>query len=176
MNKPRLLIDQDDVLAATNAKLAQMIHNNFGLNLASDTFLHHPFQSILSKEDQKKLYEAIHEVGFFTDIPVMEGAQEAIIQLQDKYDIFVATAAMEFPNSFREKYDWLQEHFPTISWKNFIFCGDKSIFAADYLIDDMPYNLATFKGKGLLFDAVHNRTENAYERVINWAEVLQKLL
>ncbi|RYF63357.1 MAG: 5'(3')-deoxyribonucleotidase, partial [Cytophagaceae bacterium] len=90
--------------------------------------------------------------------------------------VYVATAAMEFPNSFREKYDWLASYFPTIHWKNIIFLGDKSILGAEYLIDDMPYNLHTFSGKGLLFDALHNRDETAFERVMNWTDVTNLLL
>ena len=78
---------------------------------------------------------------------------------------------MEFRNSFEDKYDWLQQHFPFIHWKNVIFCGDKSIIDADYMIDDHVFNLKTFKGHGILFTASHNIHESAYTRVNNWLDV-----
>ena len=90
--------------------------------------------------------------------------------------VFIATAAMEFPNSFLDKYQWLQRHFPFIEWRNFVFCGDKSILNADYLIDDNAYNFDGFRGQGLLFDAPHNALETRYRRVHSWQEVGELLL
>ena len=174
--KKRICIDQDDVLASTHAKLVD-------LYLASDEPRHtravleqHPFEELLTQTERDEIHRQIHQPGFFADLDVMPGAQEAVIRLQEQYDVFVATAAMEFPNSFREKYDWLLVHFPTIHWRNFIFLGDKSILGADYLIDDMPYNLETFSGKGLLFDGLHNRAETRFERVRTWEDALTLLL
>ena len=38
---------------------------------------------------------------------------------------------------------WLRRHFPFIAPSNIVFCGDKSIVDADYLIDDRPRHLQT---------------------------------
>jgi 5'-nucleotidase len=173
--KPRLVLDQDDVLAATHDYLADIVFNEFGTGLSRETFDTAPFQEILSADDQKRLYKKIHEVGFFRHIPVKPQAVEVVRALSQKYDIFVATAAMEFPNSFREKYDWLMQHFDFLGCKNFVFCGSKNIINADILIDDMAYNLEAFEGRGLLFDAVHNRQIEGHQRVMNWEEI-EKLL
>jgi 5'-nucleotidase len=91
--------------------------------------------------------------SFFAEIDVVAGAQEALERLADQHTIFIATAAMEFPSSFDAKFRWLQRHFPAIPPANYVFCGDKSIIHADYLIDDQPRYLRKFRGKGLLFDA-----------------------
>ncbi|HMQ89055.1 MAG TPA: 5'(3')-deoxyribonucleotidase, partial [Flavilitoribacter sp.] len=66
---------------------------------------------------------------------------------------------------------WLADHFPFIHWKNIVFCGDKSIIKADYMIDDHVKNLLNFDGKGLLFTASHNAEETRFTRVNNWREV-----
>jgi 5'(3')-deoxyribonucleotidase len=82
---------------------------------------------------------------------------------------------MEYPESFAAKYDWLKTHFPFINELNFVFCGDKSIIHADYLIDDTPKHLDTFVGEGLLFNALHNINAKGYQRVYNWKDILEKL-
>lgn len=78
---------------------------------------------------------------------------------------------MEHPNSFTAKYEWLKEHFPFLSDLNFVFCGNKSIINADYLIDDSPRHFKDFKGQGVLFSAPHNKYKTDYVRVNNWEEV-----
>lgn len=175
MSKPRLILDQDDVLAATHDKLADIVFNEFETGLSREAFNKVAFHQILSTELSQRLYHIIQAPGFFSDIPLIPNAREAVLELSKKYEIFVATAALEFPNSFREKYDWLRQYFDFIPWTHIVFCGDKSILAGDYLIDDMPRNLKTFKGKGLLFNAAHNLEETAYQRVMNWEEILQLL-
>ena len=57
---------------------------------------------------------------------------------------------MEFPNSLREKYDWLAEHFPFITWEQIIFCGSKKAVTADYMIDDYP-KTGYFPGREIAF-------------------------
>lgn len=134
------------------------------------------------KEDYwgKKLYELpdinnfrhiIYEKGFFRDLPVMEGAQDVVKWLHNHFEIFIISAAMEFPNSLEDKYYWMQENFPFISWKNYIFSGHKYFMDADYLIDDHERNLLSFKGKGLLYTSSHNIHETRFTRVNNWEEV-----
>jgi 5'(3')-deoxyribonucleotidase len=52
-----------------------------------------------------------------------------------------------------------------------VFCGNKSILRADYLIDDLPRNLERFEGQGILYSAPHNLSVPGYVRVENWHEV-----
>ncbi|PSL49106.1 5'(3')-deoxyribonucleotidase [Chitinophaga niastensis] len=109
--------------------------------------------------------------GFFRNAPVMAGSQEVIKALSEKHEIFIVSAAMEFPLSLAEKLAWLNEHFSFISWRNIVFCGSKTIVEADYMIDDHDKNLRYFKGAPLLFTAPHNVTLTDYKRVNNWEEV-----
>ncbi|HEY4196126.1 MAG TPA: 5'(3')-deoxyribonucleotidase, partial [Mucilaginibacter sp.] len=104
-----------------------------------------------------------------------EGSQEVVKALCDKYDVYIVSAATEFPNSLIDKYNWLAEHFPFISWKNIIFCGNK-IVDVQIMIDDRIRNFAGFKGRTLLYSSPHNHFVTGYERVNSWAEVAAKLL
>ncbi|RRB07920.1 5'(3')-deoxyribonucleotidase [Larkinella rosea] len=174
--KPRIAIDMDDVLADTVGKFIDIYRRDFDTEALPTVFREKSFHELLEKDVYKKLADYVHEPSFFTDIAVMPGAQEVTRELSEKYDLFVTSAAMEFRNSLSEKYDWLDEHFPHIHWKNRVFCGDKSIIRADVMIDDMPYNLVSFQGKGLLFDAPHNRENSLFQRVHSWEDVAKALL
>jgi 5'(3')-deoxyribonucleotidase len=57
-----------------------------------------------------------------------------------------------------------------------VFCGNKEVIDADYLIDDRSRHFARFRGTGILFTAPHNARESAHLRVNNWIEVLAILL
>jgi len=54
-----------------------------------------------------------------------------------------------------------------------VFCGNKSILRADFLIDDQPKNLLRFEGQGLLYTAPHNVSATGFVRVDNWLEVAE---
>jgi 5'(3')-deoxyribonucleotidase len=113
---------------------------------------------------------------FFDVLEVMADSQRVIERLQQRYEVFIATAAMEVPTSFQAKYRWLGRYFPFISPTNIVFCGDKSILHADYLIDDNPRQLRRFQGEGILYHSHHNALVNGFKRVKNWLEVEQLFL
>jgi 5'(3')-deoxyribonucleotidase len=54
---------------------------------------------------------------------------------------------MTVPNSLGPKYRWLQRHFPFIPPTHYVFCGNKSILRADYLIDDLPATWSALKAR-----------------------------
>ena len=126
---------------------------------------------MLPHEGQELIDSYLLSDGFFEDIPVIAGSQEVLLRMSRRYGIFIATAAMAFPSSFDSKYRWLRRHYDFLSPQNFVFCGDKSILQADFLIDDMPRNLASFQGEGILFTAPHNIHTSGYRRVDSWQDV-----
>jgi 5'(3')-deoxyribonucleotidase len=173
--KPRLAIDMDEVLADTIDKFITLYKQRHQLEIALDAMHGKEFKDLLPAELYGTNRTYINELGFFRDIPVMPGSQKVVKQLCEKYDVFIVSAATEFKNSLIDKMDWLEEHFPFISWTNIIFCGRK-IIDVDIFIDDRIRNFADFEGRKLLYTSPHNVLINDYERVNNWQEVAQKLL
>lgn len=158
----------DEVIADVMPKFESIYEKEFGKSVRKEDYWG---KKIYQLENASYIRDFLHHDGFFADLPVMPGSQEVVRELSEHYDIFITTAAMEFRASLRDKFDWLKDHFPFIHWKNFVFCGDKSIIRADYMIDDHPSNLRKFEGKGLLFTASHNIHETEFTRVNNWEEV-----
>jgi 5'(3')-deoxyribonucleotidase len=126
--------------------------------------------------DAARVQALVHEPGFFEDLDVIEGSREAVLELTRHYEVFIASAAMEVPNSLAAKYRWLRRHFPFIPPSHVVFCGDKSVLDADYLIDDTPRQLRRFRGTPVLFSAPHNRDAAGYLRAADWDEVRRLLL
>ena len=122
---------------------------------------------------QPQLRDFFDAEDFFEDLALMPDAQAVLKDLSARFEIFIATQAMAVPNSLGPKYRWLQRHFPFIPPSHYVFCGDKSILRADYLIDDLPKNLLRFEGQGLLYTAPHNLTATGFVRVDNWLQVAE---
>ncbi len=116
-----------------------------------------------------------HAPGFFADLEVIAGSQEALLELSRHHDIYITSAAMEVPSSFADKFQWMEKNFPFIPPSRIVFCGDKNIVNADVLIDDRSRHFKGFRGTGILFTAPHNAGETADLRADNWNDVLRIL-
>jgi 5'(3')-deoxyribonucleotidase len=167
----RIAVDMDEVLADAVGKLIRLYNAEFSENLTIQDMWGHWMVDVLPPSRQDRLMGYLQEEDFFDDLDVMPDSQRVLERLSHRYEIFIATAAMEFPNSFGPKFRWLERHFPFLSPTRFVFCGDKSILNADYLIDDMPRHFQRFAGQGVLFTAAHNAKVAASVRVNNWLEV-----
>lgn len=120
----------------------------------------------------------VNTAGFFRGAPLMEDAVDTVRDLNEQYNIYIVSAAMEFPGSLSEKYAWLKEHFPFLSWHQFVFCGSKSVIQGDIMIDDHFKNLDNFNGQTLLFTQPHNEGHDnrGHTRVAGWKEIRSILL
>jgi len=172
----RIAIDMDEVMADTIGHFLERYNTQFGTALCVHDFHgKHVFEVI--HEDNKPLArEYFQQEDFFAHIPVMPGSPEVIEALTARYEVFITTAAMDVPCSFTAKYQWLQTHFPFISPQRIVFCGDKSIVAADFLIDDNLRQLNSFRGEGIIYTAPHNVNEQRFRRVDNWEGVREMFL
>ena len=163
----------DGVLADTDMHYLTWYYNAYGVNIPYEQMLGKPEGEGFPEKDAIRKF--ILSPGFFRTLPVIPGAVEAIKELMKGFEIYIVSAAMEFPLSLPEKYEWLQEHFPFIALNNIVFCGDKSLINADYMIDDHPKNLDKFKGVTIMFNAAHNANITHHQRVRSWQEVLDLL-
>lgn len=160
----------DGVLADIEARWLTLYEEDHGIKLGREIFT--GVRESDAFPDKEAVHKYVFTPGFFRSLPVMEGAVEAVKKLSADFEIYIVSAAMEFPLSLFEKREWLAEHFPFIDWRNIIFCGDKSIIATDYLIDDHCKNLDYCKGTPIMFHAGHNANLTHHKRVHNWEEVL----
>jgi 5'(3')-deoxyribonucleotidase len=170
-NVLRICVDMDEVMADTLAEHLRRYNQAFDEEVTPDDLAGKGLWEIAPVDRQAQLRAFLDAEDFFEDLALMPGAQEVLRQLSERFEIFIATQAMTVPNSLGPKYRWLQRNFPFIPPTHYVFCGNKSILLADYLIDDLPRNLERFRGQGLLYTAPHNLTATGFTRVNNWQEV-----
>jgi len=167
----RICVDMDEVMADTLSEHLRRYNQEFEESLTTDDLTGKGLWEVTPLDRQQQLRAFLDAEDFFEDLPLMPGAQQVLKSLSSRFEIFIATQAMTVPNSLGPKYRWLQRHFPFIPPTNYVFCGNKSILRADYLIDDLPRNLQRFEGHGLLYTAPHNKTVTGFTRVDNWQQV-----
>lgn len=166
----RIAIDMDEVMADALAELLRRYNSAYAARVTAAELRGSHLEEWVPPA-QREAVEAMYDASFFARLPVMTDCETVVRELAQRHDVFVVTAAMDVPCSFDAKFQWLQRHFPFIPASHIVFCGDKGIIDADYLIDDRARHFARFKGSPLLFSAPHNAGETRYPRVNTWREV-----
>lgn len=161
----------DEVITDSISRFIDLYRKEFNEDLSDLRIPGRTLGNTVPPDRLKRVKNYPTGAGFFKDLPLIAGAAEVVKKLQDQYDVYIATAAMEFELSFTDKFNWLKQYLPFIPWTNIVFCGDKIIIGTDYLIDDTERNLKAFKGTPIVFTAPHNAHLNEYIRVNNWQEV-----
>ncbi|PYY17033.1 MAG: hypothetical protein DMG61_03230 [Acidobacteria bacterium] len=172
----RVAVDIDEVLADALTRHLNLYNRATGENVTPELIRQVGLEAAIPPK-YRPVFELLpHEDGFFENLGVIANSQRALQILSSEFEVFITSAAMEVPRSFDAKFRWLREHFPFIPTSNIVFCGDKEIIDADYLIDDRSRHFARFRGTGILFTAPHNAREDARLRADNWEEVLAMLM
>jgi 5'(3')-deoxyribonucleotidase len=166
----RIAIDMDEVMADALSEHVRRYNAAFGADLAIDDLRGRHLEDWIPPS-QREAVEAMLDASFFDGLAVVADCEEVVRELADRYDVLVVSAAMDVPVSFDAKFRWLRRHFPFISPNQIVFCGDKGVVDADYLIDDRARHFDRFKGRPLLFSAPHNAGERRYARVDSWKAV-----
>ena len=99
---------------------------------------------------------AIHRPDLVVDfrvLDVVDGAGEALRQLNQDFDIFIATTPpWSRPKVWGEKRDWIVEHFPWLARK-MVLTHRKDLLIGDILIDDSRWRgQPDFKGDWCWFN------------------------
>ena len=167
----RIAIDMDEVMADAVTEHLRRYNRDFDEQVTVADLEGKNVWDFVQMDRHAALEAYLRSEDFFAVLGVMPDSQRVLRRLQQQYEVFIATAAMEVPTSFTAKYKWLAQHFPFIPASHIVFCGDKSVIRADFLIDDNPRQLQRFCGEGILYGTYHNIHVTGFRRVNNWREV-----
>lgn len=166
--KPRILFDQDDVLADFLGAVVEKLNKKYNKNYSIEQCT----SWNLVKNFGKESIEIINEKGFFYNLKPKKDAIEVLKRMytSGKYDIRIVTASM--PNSYEEKLEWIKKYMPFFKEEHFISCKNKSSVWGDILIDDAEHNLIDFSklGISIIYDMPHNRHVKGFKRVYDLKE------
>ena len=106
--------------------------------------------------------------GLFAKMKPMEGAIEAVHELQKHYDLFIlSTAPWKNPSAWSDKVEWVTKYLDDVFHKKMIITHRKDLCQGDYLIDDRGKNgTSEFSGEWIEFGS---------EKFPDWESVLQYL-
>ncbi len=171
-----ICVDMDEVIADALGEHLLRYNRDFNEKLTMADLHGKWIWDFVPPERLSQLERYIRTDDFFAKLEVMPHAQRVLHRLQEQYEVFIATAAMEVPTSFTSKFEWLKAHFPFIRPSHIVFCGDKGILRGDFLIDDNPRQLRRFRGEGILYSAPANVFVSEFRRVRDWTEVEKMFL
>ena len=163
----RIAIDMDEVLADAHGG-QRRLYAAEGHTFTDDALRGQELKEVAPPEAVTAVERHLHQGTFFANLDPMPGAANALEKLCEDHEVFVATAAMDYPASCAHKVAWMMRHFPFFDLSRLVMCGDKSILKADVLIDDHTRHFDGFGGQGLLFDALHNANVDWPHRLTHW--------
>lgn len=168
MSRERIIIDMDEVIADPMGAMIDWYLQEYGGSVDYGKMQEGSWSKGFPEEHRHLIRERLLQPGFFRDLPVMADSVRVLEALNERYELFIVSAATEFPNSLKDKHDWLQEHFPFLSWRQLVLCGDKRLVTGDHMIDDHVRNLEHFPGKRWLYSSPHNLSVTGYDRIRDW--------
>jgi len=168
----KVLVDMDGVLADVYLQFARMELEETGTHINMESLY-----GKLEEEAFPNFEKHVRSSGFFRTAPTIPDSIEGLKYLNDKYDVLIVSSATEFPESLKEKLEWLNENYSFIDWQQMIFCGKKDSIKGEIMIDDHPKNLDFFEGRKILFSQPHNwyMSKDDYTRVDNWKQIREIL-
>lgn len=91
--------------------------------------------------------------GFFLDLELMTNGYIALATLAQYYEIyFTSTAPWSNPDAWKEKRQWVENHFGKLAYKRLILTPNKGLLKGKYLIDDRTVNgVDDFEGEHIHF-------------------------
>jgi len=160
-------IDLDSTLNNLTDVWVDLYNKDYNDNLKY--FLTWDSHNDVKPECGRKIYDYLLKPQLFFDLDINPNAQEIVNFLSKHYKLYIITAYI--PSSCVDKVNWVRKYLPELE-NDIVFINDKSILELDYLIDDGPHNLKTFKGTGIVYDRQYNKyLGDKYPRVNNWKDV-----
>jgi len=169
-----IAVDMDGVLSDTVEQFLSWEQRETGRRKSMEEIMGKP--EIEAFPNSRKY---VFTPGFFRTAQVVKDSQDVLFESYKNYEVYIVSAATEFPQSLSEKLEWLNEFFPFIPWQRIVLCGSKEIVRAEIMIDDHFKNLNHFKGEtSLLYTQPHNALadKGRHRRVKDWQEIANILL
>ena len=169
-------IDIDGVLEDLLVPLISMYKERHTIEIPYDSFSRYDFANF-KPEVRQEFLDILHTEELIDRLEPVDGACEALADLNDRYDVFLVTATSV--DLFSHKAEWVLKHYPFIMPDRILRVPGryKSMINTDFAIDDYHENLKTDIGHRILIDAPFNRNVHdeafTFHRVKNLTEAVK---
>lgn len=181
----RLLIDMDGVITdfnKANWDMFELKHPEFRNKYPRpDPIVEFYAEDAYPDEEFKNAIRNINSSpNFFLRLDPIEGAIEALYELEKEYEVFICTAPLlENPTCCNDKLRWVEKYLGGDWVRRTIITKDKTVVDGDFLIDDKPVITGIANEpiwQRIIYDQPYNR--NIVGRRLNWTiykKVLEKI-
>lgn len=170
----RVLVDMDNTIAHWGYHMDALLDGLTGTEHMPrhDTMTQYNLHDGLTLSELSILRKAMNKPGFYRDIPVIDGAVDALHDMAlHGHEVFIVTTPWQSnPTCASDKMAWVDQHLGADWVRRTIITHDKTLVVGDVLIDDKP----TIHGVNpdphwhhVLFDQPYNREINK-PRITNW--------
>ena len=172
-------VDIDNVIAATDKKIRQLIKEYFGIDSTQSdiTNWHYSLSLPMTPQDEQFIFDQFHDQACL-DVRVLPGARQSLNELARLFQIYLITNRP--PTSKAITRSWL--HKKRLPYDQVFFLQDKSILAHQlyFVVEDRLETALSFINLGVpvfLFDYPWNRAPEQpnLHRVNSWSAVLSNL-
>lgn len=105
----QVLVDMDGVLADVYSQFSRLELEETGTVIDIESLY-----GKLESEAFPNYEKHVRSTNFFRTAPVIPDSVGGLKYLNEKYNVLIVSSATEFPDSLKEKVEWLNEHFPFI--------------------------------------------------------------
>src|SRR5215831_13755248 len=102
----RIIIDMDEVIADPMGDMIDWYNREYGLPIEYEKMLGGSWVKGFPVKHHEIIRERLYAEGFFRRLPVMKDAVKILEQMNEQYEVFIVSAATEFPNSLKDKLEW----------------------------------------------------------------------
>lgn len=186
MNKKTIMLDMDDVI--TIHGLSNLMEKFLGKKL-EETNNNTYYRQDLLGDKKDDFFKFFVTQNLYDNVDIVDNCKEVLEEICKYYDVYITTDYIwrDVPDyagdNMRNKFNFLNENFPFLDRKKYVFTGTKSIVKCDIRIDDKIENLIGDDSEKYLFTAYHNKTISKEEldklgivRVNSWLELSKILL
>ena len=168
-----IAVDVDGVLADIHTPWLARYNKDYNDDFTIQDIKSWGIEKYVKKECGKKILGYLGDPSLYEDtLPVLDSRYGVNILRNVGFRVVFVTDASFNPNL---KMKWLQKWNFLTDTKDYYEAVDKSLIAADYLIDDRKENVQSAYGKGIIFSQPWNRTLRGYFRLDSWAGVVNLL-
>lgn len=177
MNKPRVLLDCDGVIADFASLALGVIYEMTGRRIAACDIKSFDMFGMIPKEYLPAVFAMLSQNGACTAIKPYPGAKEAVAALREVADVYIVTAPWEGSKTWMgERTDWLHDHFG-IESKKIVHTHAKYLVRGSVMIDDRDTNLRDWvlqnpAGCPILWESPYNADNKRYWRTNDWNAVI----